>query len=77
MASPALIERMGHPAVPSELSEWPGLSMGVGKQLHRWELSGPEGAKAAIHYTPRFITTDMLALREAAMAGWAWCSCRF
>jgi DNA-binding transcriptional LysR family regulator len=43
--------------------------MGAGKQVHRWELSGPDGAKAEIHYTPRFITTDMLALREAAMAG--------
>jgi DNA-binding transcriptional LysR family regulator len=29
----------------------------------------PAGAKAEIHYAPRFITTDMLALREAAMAG--------
>jgi DNA-binding transcriptional LysR family regulator len=28
----------------------------------------PEG-KSGIHYAPRFITTDMLALREAAMAG--------
>ena len=43
--------------------------MGAGKQVHKGELSGPEGAKAEIHYAPRFITTDMLALREAAMAG--------
>ena len=69
VASPQLIERMGKPRMPSELSEWPGLSMGAGKQVHKWELSGPEGAKAEIHYAPRFITTDMLALREAAMAG--------
>ncbi|CZW58476.1 LysR family transcriptional regulator [Enterobacter hormaechei] len=69
VAGPALIERMGNPAMPSELSEWPGLSMGAGKHLHKWELSGPEGAKAEIHFTPRLVTTDMLALREAAMAG--------
>ena len=69
VASQQLIERMGKPRMPSELSEWPGLSMGAGKQVHKWELSGPEGAKAEIHYAPRFITTDMLALREAAMAG--------
>ena len=69
VAGPQLLERMGNPSMPSELSEWPGLSMGAGKQVHKWELSGPEGAKAEIHYTPRFITTDMLALREAAMAG--------
>ncbi len=53
VAGPALIERMGNPAMPSELSEWPGLSMGAGKHLHKWELSGPEGAKAEIHFTPR------------------------
>lgn len=69
VAGPTLIERMGNPAMPSELSEWPGLSMGAGKHLHKWELSGPEGAKADIHFTPRLVTTDMLALREAAMAG--------
>ena len=32
-------------------------------------MSGPEGAKAEIHFTPRLVTTDMLALREVAMAG--------
>lgn len=69
VASPQLIARMGKPTVPSELSQWPGLSMGEGKQVHKWRLTGPDGAKAEIHFTPRFITTDMLALREAAAAG--------
>jgi DNA-binding transcriptional LysR family regulator len=69
VAGPALIQRMGEPVVPSELSAWPGLSMNEGKHIHKWELSGPGGAKAEIHYHPRLITTDMLALREAAMAG--------
>ena len=69
VASPELIARLGMPKVPSELSAWPGLSMGEGKQVHKWALSGPEGARAEIHFQPRLITTDMLALREAAMAG--------
>lgn len=69
VAGPTLIEQMGKPSAPSELSEWPGLSMGASKQVHKWDLCGPEGAKAEIHYTPRFITSDMLALREAAAAG--------
>lgn len=43
--------------------------MNEGKHIHKWALSGPGGAKAEIHYHPRLITTDMLALREAAMAG--------
>ena len=69
VASPALIARLGKPSMPSELSAWPGLSMGEGKHIHKWTLSGPDGAKAEVHYHPRLITTDMLALREAAMAG--------
>jgi len=32
-------------------------------------LFGPDGAKAAIHYTPRFVTGDMVALLRAAVAG--------
>lgn len=69
VASPQLIERLGTPTAPAELSQWPGLSMGAGKQVHKWALTGPEGAKAEIHFTPRYITSDMLALREAASAG--------
>lgn len=68
-ASPALIACMGTPTAPSELSRWPGLSLSAGKHIHRWELYGPQGARAEVHFTPRFITTDMLALREAAIAG--------
>ena len=69
VAGQALIQRLGEPVVPSELSAWPGLSMNEGKHIHKWALSGPGCAKAEIHYHPRLITTDMLALREAAMAG--------
>lgn len=69
VASPELIQRMGKPSVPADLTTWPGLSMGAGKVVHKWSLSGPSGAKAEIHFMPRYITGDMLALREAAMAG--------
>ncbi len=59
----------GNPSAPAELSHWPWLSLASGKHIHRWELYGPQGARAEVHFTPRMITTDMLALREAAMAG--------
>lgn len=68
VASPELVARMGKPRAPASLSSWPGLSPGAEKQ-HRWELSGPEGARAEVWFTPRMITSDMLALREAAIAG--------
>ncbi len=68
VASPELVSRMGKPQAPATLSGWPGLSPGAGKQ-HRWELSGPDGARAEVWFTPRMVTSDMLALREAAIAG--------
>ncbi|EAX8594405.1 LysR family transcriptional regulator [Salmonella enterica] len=68
-ASRDLIARMGMPSAPAELSCWPGLSLASGKHIHRWELYGPQGARAEVHFTPRMATTDMLALREAAVAG--------
>lgn len=69
VASPACIARMGRPQAPSQLSTWPGLSLDAGKHQHKWQLSGPEGARAEVYFTPRMVTTDMLALREAAIAG--------
>lgn len=68
VASPDLISRLGRPQAPSELS-WPGLSTGANKHQHKWQLTGPGGARAEVYFTPRMVTTDMLALREAAMAG--------
>ncbi len=68
-ASPALVARMGQPQAPSELSEWPGLSLAAGKHQHKWQLSGPQGARAEVYFTPRMVTSDMLALCEAAVAG--------
>ncbi|MEL0555081.1 MULTISPECIES: LysR family transcriptional regulator [Raoultella] len=69
VASPACIARMGRPQAPSQLSTWPGLSLDAGKHQHKWQLSGPEGARAEVYFAPRMVTTDMLALREAAIAG--------
>lgn len=69
VASPSLVAARGKPSAPGDLNRWPGLSMAVGKHIHKWSLDGPDGAKAEIHFTPRLITGDMLALREAAVAG--------
>ena len=62
VASPDLISRLGRPQAP-------GLSLGANKHQHKWQLTGPGGARAEVYFTPRMVTTDMLALREAAMAG--------
>lgn len=69
VASPALVQRFGFPATPAALSNWPSLGLGVLQQTHAWALQGPDDAHATLHHTPRFVTTDMIALRDAAVAG--------
>jgi DNA-binding transcriptional LysR family regulator len=69
VASPSLIQRYGFPAAPAELSNWPSLGLGTLQQNHSWVLHGPDSAQVTLHHTPRFVTTDMIALRNAALAG--------
>jgi DNA-binding transcriptional LysR family regulator len=69
VASPVLVQRLGFPAAPAALSNWPSLGLGNLQQIHSWVLHGPDGAHVTLHHTPRFVTTDMIALRNAAVAG--------
>lgn len=70
VASPILIQRLGFPATPAALNSWPSLGLGgILQQMHTWVLYGPDGAQVTLHHTPRFVTTDMIALRDAAVAG--------
>ncbi|PTR15430.1 LysR family transcriptional regulator [Nitrosospira sp. Nsp2] len=69
VAGPALVSQLGFPTDPSHLSNWPSMGLGTPQQTHRWVLYGPDSALATVHHTPRFVTTDMIALRNAAVAG--------
>lgn len=69
VASPKLVEQFGMPASPADLQSWPSLALDRPQQTYRWCLLGPEGQEATIHHQPRFITTDMIALRTAAQKG--------
>jgi len=69
VASPDLVTRFGLPASPADLQHWPSLARARVQNHYRWVLTGPEGQEATLHHQPRFITTDMLALRAAAVAG--------
>jgi len=69
VASPALVEQRGIPSAPTELADWPTLGLGQPQQPHRWLLYGPGGDSTEITHHPRFVTTDMIALRNAAVAG--------
>ncbi len=70
VASPDLISRLGRPQAPSELSALAGPQPWVRTSISiNGSSPGPGGARAEVYFTPRMVTTDMLALREAAMAG--------
>ncbi len=67
VASPKLVKQFGAPTVPADLSAWPSLSYGS-SQKPVWKLQGEKGAKAELHHVPRFVATDMMILRDAAVA---------
>jgi DNA-binding transcriptional LysR family regulator len=69
VAAPPLLQRLGAPAVPSDLAALPSLDLGDPQTEHLWNLLGPEGAQARIPHHPRLITRGMIALRLAAIAG--------
>ncbi|WP_344959517.1 LysR family transcriptional regulator [Zobellella aerophila] len=69
VASPGLLARCGTPRGPGDLGALPSLALGVPQELYSWELCGPDAAHAQVHHQPRFVTTDMMALRTAAVAG--------
>lgn len=68
VASPALVQHLGLPAAPANLNGWPSLGLGIPQQTFAWTLFGPEQARATVRHVPRFVTTDMVALRNAALA---------
>jgi DNA-binding transcriptional LysR family regulator len=69
VASQALIQRLGTPQSPPDLTRFPSLALGAPRSEHIWKLFGPDGAQAAIGHHPRLVTGGMIALRDAAIAG--------
>jgi DNA-binding transcriptional LysR family regulator len=69
VASPQLLERLGRPAVPADLTRLPSLAWGPTHRDHEWRLQGPDGAAVQIAHQPRLVTEDMVTLRLAALAG--------
>ncbi|AYC31549.1 LysR family transcriptional regulator [Pseudomonas cavernae] len=69
VASPELLAARPGPLTPADLSDLPSLHWGSAKREYAWELHGPNGAQAAVRYTPRLVTDDLVALCQAARAG--------
>lgn len=69
VASPSLARQRPAPCTPEYLAGWPSLSREFGSESHQWLLSNPAGEESIIEHAPRLVTSDMLALRSAAIAG--------
>ena len=69
VGSPLLFGDAARPTAPADLADWPSLALGMPQQHYQWDLHGPDGARAQLRHTPRFVTGDMLTLRDAAVAG--------
>jgi DNA-binding transcriptional LysR family regulator len=72
LASPALIERCGAPRDPDDLKTLPsvgGIFPVEDGGRHSWRLEGPGDQRRTIAYRPRLISEDLLALKEAVLAG--------
>ena len=69
VAAPALLAQFGTPQLPAELSQLPAMSRARPEEQHSWQLCHSSGEHASVSFTPRYITTDMLALKTAALAG--------
>jgi DNA-binding transcriptional LysR family regulator len=72
LASPGLIERCGAPRDPDDLKTLPsvgGIFPVEDGARHRWRLEGPRGQRRTVAYRPRLVSEDLLALKEAVLAG--------
>jgi DNA-binding transcriptional LysR family regulator len=70
VASPKLIAEYGQPQTPEQLAGWPSLSRSdTPQERHSWVLLHDDGREVVVPHQPRYVTSDMVALRAAAVAG--------
>ncbi|MBF8672023.1 LysR family transcriptional regulator [Pseudomonas putida] len=69
VGAPALREHLPARPTPADIAALPTLHWGVVQREYYWQLDGPEGASAQVRYQPRMVTDDLVALRQAALAG--------
>ncbi len=73
VAAPQVLNSLMRPARPADLARLPSMAWEPSRHEHQWSLDGPNGATAAVHHTPRYVTEDMAALRLAALRGVGVC----
>jgi DNA-binding transcriptional LysR family regulator len=69
IASPSLVAKHSLPNSPQELANWPSLGLGEPQHHYNWTLQGTSGEEVTVSHQPRYVPTDMLTLRNAALKG--------
>lgn len=69
VASPAFLDRYGHPARPDELARLPSLGKSRHDSAYHWHLTGTDGKTQVIPYQPVLDSDDWLVIKQAALAG--------
>jgi DNA-binding transcriptional LysR family regulator len=69
VTSPDLIRKQGMPNNPYELSGWPSLGLGEPQYQYYWTLYGPDNEEVIVPHAPRYVTKDIITLRNAALKG--------
>ena len=69
LASPEFIKQHGRPNTPQALVNLPSLDWERPGKQHCWDLQQANTEKYVINHTPRFVTDDLVALRNAAISG--------
>ncbi|MDK1373772.1 LysR substrate-binding domain-containing protein [Sinorhizobium sp. 6-70] len=67
-ASPQYLETNGTPAEPAALSDHATISI-VSRTSQTWNLQGSRGEQVSLPVESRFLSNNMIALKEAACAG--------
>lgn len=69
VASPALLEEHGRPALPADLARFASLGKSRHDAGYVWPLAREDGESAVVPYRPRLESDDWLVLRQAALDG--------
>jgi DNA-binding transcriptional LysR family regulator len=69
VGSPALLDQLGRPGTPAELSQLPGLDLLRSPPKPAWEFRDAADNLVSVAFEPRYATDDMYAMRQAAEDG--------
>lgn len=69
MGSPAMVERHGAPRLLADLDRFPLIAQGNAETVRPWVFRAPDGSEMTYLPQPRFVSNNLLALREAVLAG--------